>query len=328
MTAAEHKNVVSTVTYAQEYEHGVIAVDAAMLRPRMVTAYIVKCGNQAVIIEAGTQHTVTHLLTVLERQEIAPEQVAYVLPTHVHLDHAGGAGGLMQHLPNAELLVHPLGVRHLLDPSRLESSARRVYGDETYEQLYGAIIPAPPERTRAISDGEMITVGGRRFVFMDTPGHAKHHYCIWDDTTRGWFTGDTFGLSYRELDTEQGAFIFPTTTPIQFDPEAMRASVEKMLARNPQWMYLTHFGRVGNVNALGVQLLAGIDRLVALAEAANQYADRAQRLRQGIRDWLREGLTAHGWQGDAQQWRLLLDPDIELNAQGLEFWLDRRNQAA
>lgn len=325
MNSTEKHKVVSTVTYAQEYDHGVIAVDAAMLRPRMATAYIVKCGDKAVIIECGTQHSVRHILTTLERHNIAYEQVAHIMPTHVHLDHAGGAGGLMEVLPNAELLVHERGLRHLVDPSRLEKSSRQVYGDEAFEQLYGAVIPVPADRSRTVKDGEVIQVDGRSFEFMDTPGHAKHHYCVWDETSKGWFTGDTFGLSYRELDTDRGAFIFPTTTPIQFDPDAMETSIQRMLSKAPEWMYLTHFGRVGQVQALGERLIAGLRQIVDIAEAASDKENRAKALRHGLRTWLRDELKEHGWVGDSQQWKILLEPDLELNAQGIEFWLDHRS---
>lgn len=325
MSSTEVHNVVSAVTYAQEYDHGVIAVDAAMLRPRMVSAYIVKCGEKAVIIETGTQHSVQHILTVLARHEIPPGQVAYIMPTHVHLDHAGGAGELMQHCVNAELLVHERGLRHLIDPSRLEQSARRVYGDEIFDRLYGAVIPAPAERSRAVQNGEVLVLKGRRFEFLDTPGHARHHYCVWDESSKGWFTGDTFGLSYRELDTERGPFIFPTTTPIQFEPEAMSQSVKTMLARSPEWMYLTHYGRVGQVAYLGERLLSGVNQLVAMAEQVVDDPERDQSLRRLIREWLRAELDEHGWVGDHHQWRLLLEPDIDLNAQGLLHWLDHRS---
>lgn len=324
MTVSDADNAVQLMTYTQEYDHGVIAVDAAFVRPRMAAAYIVKCGSHAVIIETGTANTVAHIMKALERHEIAPDDVTYVMPTHVHLDHAGGAGRLLQLLPNAQLLIHERGLRHLIDPSRLERSARQVYGDETFDHLYGSLTPVAAERARAVLDGEVVTVDGRHFEFADTPGHAAHHYCVWDVTSCGWFSGDTFGISYRELDTEQGAYIFPTTTPIQFDPDAMRASIGKLMAREPRWMYLTHFGRVGEVSELSRKLLAGIDQLVALAEAAAQHPARENYLHSEIRDWLRRDLAQHGWRVDDRQWQILMEPDIALNTQGLEYWLDHR----
>ncbi|GAB4191433.1 MAG: MBL fold metallo-hydrolase [Wenzhouxiangellaceae bacterium] len=333
MQGIDIESATNELTYAVEYPHDIIAVDADFVRPRMAAAYIVRCGDQAVIVETGTNHTVPHLLTVMQREGIAPEQVAYIMPTHVHLDHAGGVGSLMQHLPKAELLVHPRGLRHLVDPERLEQSSRKVYGDAMFERMYGSIIPAPAERTRAVEEGERVSVGGREFIFSDTPGHAKHHYCVWDETSQGWFSGDTFGLSYRELDTEGGSFIFPTTTPIHFDPQALRASIDKLMSRQPKYMYLTHFGRVEQPPILARQLLSGLDRLVAIAESAQQSheagtLDRQQRgdqLRADIRAWLRQALADHGWQGDDDAWNRLLEPDVELNAQGIEFWLDHRS---
>lgn len=314
----------AAMTYAEEYEHGIFAVDAAFVRPRMASAYVVKCAEQAVIIETGTQHSVPHLLKILERESIAPEQVSYVMVTHVHLDHAGGAGGLLQVLPNAILLVHERGRRHLVDPAKLEASSRQVYGDDTFNRLYGRIIPAPAERVRAIKDGDTLEVSGRRFEFIDTPGHARHHYCVWDESSRGWFTGDTFGISYRELDTDNGCFIFPTTTPVQFDPQAMLVSVKRLLEKKPAWMYLTHFGRIGQVSKMGSDLLHGIEHLAAIAITVEKEEQRTTKLRNDIEHWLRSTLTTHGWQGTDEEFTYILGPDIELNAQGLEVWLQRQ----
>ena len=208
------------------YPSNITAVDADFHRPRMAAAYIVRQGDRAAFIETGTRQTVPGLLAELHRQGLDREQLELVIVTHVHLDHAGGAGLLMQQLPNATLVAHPRGAPHMIDPARLEASVRRVYGDEEFDRTYGTLVPVPEGRVQIMEDGDELDLNGRKLTFMDSPGHARHHFCIWDETSRGWFTGDTFGLSYREFDTDRGAFIFPTTTPIEFDPSALHASVE------------------------------------------------------------------------------------------------------
>jgi glyoxylase-like metal-dependent hydrolase (beta-lactamase superfamily II) len=168
-----------------------------------------------------------------------------------------------------------------------------------------------------------ITLAGRTLLLADTPGHAKHHHCIWDAASQGWFTGDTFGLSYREFDTAQGAWIIPTSTPVQFEPEALAASVQRLLAQAPQCMYLTHYGRVGDVPRLGALMLGLLQRMVVLGQAQRHAADRHAALKRGLLAMYVESLAAHGCSFDAARIAELLAIDIELNAQGMAVWLDR-----
>jgi glyoxylase-like metal-dependent hydrolase (beta-lactamase superfamily II) len=241
----------------------------------------------------------------------------------VHLDHAGGVGLLMQHLPHARLLVHPRGAAHLIDPSRLVNGARAVYGDEEVARSYGEVVGVPEERVVATHDGMALDWVGRRLCFLDTPGHARHHHCVWDEKSRGVFTGDTFGLSYREFDTARGPWLLPTTTPVQFEPEAMRASVQRLLALDPAWVYLTHYGPLGNVQSLGRQLLEQLDELVALGRALAHADDRHVRLKQDLSQIYLRRVREHGCTMDPATVLDLLAVDIELNAQGLECWLER-----
>ena len=157
----------------------------------------------------GSNASVERILKVIESRGRSPDEVSHVIVTHVHLDHAGGAGELMARLPNAQFVVHPYGARHMIDPSRLEASARDVYGDEEFDAMYGTLTPIPAERVITMEDGDSLLVGRRPLSFMDSPGHARHHFCVWDEQSSGWFTGDTFGLSYRELDTAERGFHFP-----------------------------------------------------------------------------------------------------------------------
>jgi glyoxylase-like metal-dependent hydrolase (beta-lactamase superfamily II) len=308
----------------QQYPGGISVIDSGFHREQMAACYMMETDSEVAFIEVGTNSSTSSLLKTLELRGRKPEEVRYVIVTHVHLDHAGGAGSLMQLLPNATLLVHPYGARHMINPAKLEAGARAVYGDTLFEQVYGELIPVAEERVRIMEDGQEVTLGNRRLSFMDTPGHARHHFCVHDSLTNGWFTGDTFGLSYREFDTENGAFLFPTTTPIQFDPEALKASVRKLLASQPDCMYLTHYGRVEDVEQLAARMIEGVDVLVGFAELYKDDDQRQSKIKAAMGDWLIAGLKAHGVSLDEASCMELLVSDIELNTLGIEFWLDHR----
>jgi len=307
----------------REYAGGVTVIDADFHREHMAACYMMEAGSEVAFIETGTNSSTPRLMKVLEHRGWQPEDVTYVIITHVHLDHAGGAGSLMQILPNATLLAHPYAARHMIDPSKLEAGSRMVYGDELYEKIYGKLIAVPEARIRVMEDETTIAFGNRRLRFIDTPGHARHHFCVHDSLTNGWFTGDTFGISYREFDTEKGAFLFPTTTPIQFDPEPLKASVRRLLEVGPEYMYLTHYGRVGEVQRLARMMLEGIDVLAAIGLRYRDDSMRRMKIETAITEWLLDGLERHGVTLDKDRCLALLESDIKLNASGIEFWLDR-----
>ncbi|MDL2338076.1 MAG: MBL fold metallo-hydrolase [Pseudomonadota bacterium] len=315
--------------------HGVWAIDTGFQRPNFDAAYLIIEQGRAAFIDTGTSHSVPRLLAALDATGVSRDAVDWVIPTHVHLDHAGGAGALMAALPAARMVVHPRGARHLIDPSKLIDGARAVYGDEEVRRSYGTVVPVEAGRVVESADGLVIHLADRPLKFFDTSGHARHHHCIWDERSRGFFTGDTFGLSYRELDTPHGAWLLPTTTPVQFDPPALRASIERLLAEQPACMYLTHYGRlpalevpdgVTEVQKLGRDLLDQLDEVVALGrQAAGLALPEAQRhevLKDGLSTLYLRRIELSGCMLPRQQALDLLAMDIELNAQGIGVWLD------
>jgi len=308
--------------FVQSLADGVFVIDTGFHRPLFDAAYLLVENGRAAFIDTGTNFAVPRLLAALADLGLAPSAVDYVIPTHVHLDHAGGAGLLMQSLPNATLLVHPRGARHMIDPQALYQGALAVYGQAEMDRAYGSLVAVPAERVQPSADGLTVALAGRPLLFIDTPGHARHHHCIWDERSRGWFTGDTFGLSYREFDTAQGAWVLPTSTPVQFEPEPLRQSIRRLLAREPAWMYLTHYGRVGDVKRLAGLLFEQIDAMVALAQAQRGAPERHAALKAGLTQLCRAQLLRHGAE-DIEAGITGLALDIELNAQGLGIWLDR-----
>ena len=313
--------------WLQDLGGGVHAVDTGFHRDLFDAAYLLVRRGRAAFIDTGTNFALPRLLGALDAVGLKRDAVDWVIPTHVHLDHAGGVGALMRELPRAQVLVHPRGQRHLIDPSALYQGALAVYGAEEMARSYGELLPVPAGRVQASADGMTVDLGGSALRLIDTPGHAKHHHCIWDDTTRGWFTGDTFGISYRDFDTERGAWIMPTSTPVQFEPDALRHSVQRLLSVQPVCMYLTHYGRVSDVQRLAGQQFALLDEVVRLGQAERQASDRHQRLKNGLLDLYLDSLAAHGCSFGADRVAQLLAVDLELNAQGMAAWLDRDARA-
>jgi glyoxylase-like metal-dependent hydrolase (beta-lactamase superfamily II) len=315
---------VSAAAAPREVAPGVVLVDTGYVRPGLAASYLVKGKGSAAIVETGTARSVPAILAGLSAAGIGREEVSHVVVTHVHLDHAAGAGALLAELPRARLVVHPRGARHMIDPSKLLAGAAEVYGGmDAIRKLYGDVVGAPAERVVEAPEGTLVDLGGRTLRILDTPGHARHHFVVHDPATRGFFTGDTFGISYREHDTAAGPFLFPTTTPVQFDPPALRASVERMLAERPERMYLTHYGMLeGEIPARAAMLLEAVDGHVRAARAAPPGPGRHEAIRAGLATQLLEGLSRHGWKGTREEALAAFSVDLDLNAQGLGVWLD------
>jgi glyoxylase-like metal-dependent hydrolase (beta-lactamase superfamily II) len=320
---------MSLPPFVQDLGHRVFAIDTGFHRPQFDAAYLVVSDEgRAAFIDTGTNHALPRHLAALDALGIARDAVDFVIPTHVHLDHAGGAGALMCELPRAALIIHQRGERHMIDPTALYQGALAVYGAEEMARSYGTLIPVAAERVRATHDGMDLMLGSRRLHFIDTPGHAKHHHCVWDERSRGWFTGDTFGLSYREFDVEGRAWILPTSTPVQFEPEALQASVLRLLSFDPACIYLTHYGPVGgsgDVPRLGRLLLSLLGAMVAMGRHHAAAPERHARLKQDLAALYAASLHDHGVQVTPALLDLL-SLDIELNAQGMAAWLDRETK--
>lgn len=314
-------------TFFQDWAHGITTIDTGYMRPKMVASHLIVENGHAAFIDTGTTKTLPRLLETLKAKQIPLEKVDFVIVTHVHLDHAGGAGALMQVCPHAQLVVHPRGARHLIDPSRLMAATIEVYGKEQTDELYGELPPIEASRVIQASDEFELDFQGRALTFWDTPGHASHHFCILDEKSKSIFTGDTYGLSYREFDTEKGAFLFPTTTPTQFDPGALQASMKRLISYQPEKMYFTHFGEISNPVVYLDYLLKTIDDMVNLVrESSQQTVDKINRhqvLMEKIFSLFLAQIRAIGSTLSEEKCHDLLASDIELNAQGLEFWWDK-----
>lgn len=306
------------------YGNGIHAVDSGYTGPDVAAIHLIEEVGRVALVDTGNNASLGPVQDALAALGLNGEAVDYVLLTHVHLDHAGGAGAFMQAFPNARLVVHPRGARHMAEPSRLFAGVAAVYGAERAKELYGELVPVPVERIIEAGDGHELDLAGRKIRVFDTPGHARHHVCYFDGTSRSFFTGDTFGLSYRTLDVDGRESIFPTTTPVQFEPEAMHASIRRMEAERPAAMYLTHFAQVRDVPRLAADLHRLIDAHVAIAERHAAAPDRKVRIEEDVWALVGEEAARNGWTVPEAEWRRILALDVELNAQGLDVWLQGR----
>lgn len=301
---------------------GVYHLDTHYIDTGIASFYCVVHNQEAAIIETGTAHSLPYVQRLLQDLSLSAEQVKYIMPTHVHLDHAGGAGAMMQAFPEAQLVIHPRGARHMIDPSKLISATKAVYGEQLFNRLYGELPPIDENRVIIGEHETSIHLNERKFLILDTPGHAYHHFCVVDETSGGIFTGDTFGLSYPEILFNNQRFVLPTTTPIHFNPKALHESVDLLMSFKPDKMYLTHFNVLPDPSRVVDQYRQWIDKFVDLTETIKPVNDDylPELIRQ-MGSLIKDGFALPQHVIDTK-----LKMDIKLNAQGLSFWYQHREQ--
>jgi hydroxyacylglutathione hydrolase len=312
-----------------DYEHGISAIDGGYIRPLLMAVHAVVEGDRAAIVDPGPNSAVPAILAALAAKGIPPEQVDYVILTHIHLDHAGGAGLLMQHLPNATLTVHPRGARHMADPGRLVAGTIAVYGEAETRRMYGDIVPVPAQRILETPDGASILLNGRGLSFHETFGHARHHVAIQDARSGHVFAGDTFGLSYPELDWRGRRFAFATSSPSQFDPAPYHRSLDLIAGLARGAVYVTHYGQVGDIDARRATLHRQVDGLAALGLRERDAGPaRRERLWAGVKAILLDEMRRYGAPFGEAEVVAAYGQDIDLNADGLIAWLDSLPQSS
>ena len=306
-----------------DFGDGIHAVDSGFGRPLLDAVHVIVQDGRAALVDAAVNAGVPRVLEALSALGIARDAVDYVVLTHVHLDHAGGAGLLMRELPNAKLTVHPRGARHMIDPAKLTTATYAVYGEAKARAMYGDILPIAAERVIETPDGAELSLAGRVLQFLDTPGHARHHVCIRDALTGHFFTGDTFGFVFRELDAGGRRHVFPTLTPTQLEPDELHRSIDRIMSFAPGAVYATHFGQATDTPRLAADLHRLIDAQVEIALRFDKAGDaRKQRIMDGLATIVADEAVSQGWGLQGQPALDYFAADIELNAQGLEFWLD------
>jgi len=309
-----------------DYRDNTITVDADYVQPETAGFHLMIENGHAAFFDTGTSLALPNAVAALKQRGLSAGDVQYVIPTHVHLDHAGGAGAMMRAFPNARMIIHPRGARHMIDPAKLWQGTVAVYGEERARQLYGEVVAVPEERITVAEDNSEIDFQGRKLLFIDTPGHARHHFCVIDRERRAIFAGDMLGLSYRVFDSDRGPFVFPATAPVQFEPRPFHDSLERIQAFELTYAYIAHFGRIELAPAIFEALHERVDRFVDIALQVENEPDRESALIDRLAKYLFNEVRAHGSHIADDKIRMNLAMDVKLNAQGLEVWLNRRNR--
>jgi glyoxylase-like metal-dependent hydrolase (beta-lactamase superfamily II) len=299
--------------------------------PRFAAAYLVVEGERAAFVDNNTVHAIPRLLSTLEEVGLRPEQVEYLVVTHVHLDHAAGTAALAAACPRATVLAHPRAAPHLADPTKLVGSATAVYGAEAFRQLYGSVDPVPADRIRTVEDGESVRLGSRELRFLHTRGHANHHFCVVDPAAAAVIAGDAFGLIYPELQND-GTFAFPSTSPTDFDALLAKESIRRIVAEEPRRVFVSHYGEVTRVQEAADQLTRHLDfaGTLVVEAAASEVPDGAldRWVDDRYRSYFRGLLDGRGGLAARPGTWSLLEMDLGLNAQGLAFAARRRRKKA
>ncbi|MEJ2603580.1 MAG: MBL fold metallo-hydrolase [Gammaproteobacteria bacterium] len=310
----------------------IITIDCHYLdRPEFAAAYLIVEGDEAAFVDNNTNHAMPRLLEALDGAGLEPEQVRYLIVTHVHLDHAGATSALADACPGATVLAHPRAARHIIDPEKLVASASAVYGEAEFERLYGRIEPVAAARVREMDDGETLRFGQRELTFLHTRGHANHHFCVADSGSDSIFAGDAFGLHYPALQGA-GPFAIPSTSPTDFDGPLAREAVQRIVERRPARVYPTHFGAVTAIEETAGQLqrhLEFAERTMLDAESST-LDDEAlyDYILPRLRDYFAGLLDGMGDVGRRAGTWDLLELDLDLNAQGLAWTATKRRRKA
>ncbi|BAQ10205.1 beta-lactamase [Bacillus sp. OxB-1] len=274
------------------------------------------------LVDTGPSTSIPHVKKGLETLGISLDQIKYIIATHVHLDHSGGAGLLMTECPNAKAVVHPRGARHLADPSRLVAGARAVYG-ERFDELFDPVVPIPEDRILEMTEGDTLKIGEAcTLEFWDTPGHANHHISIYDPVSNGIFIGDTAGIRYEPLIQDGVAFFPPSTSPNQFDPDKMQQAIDRFMAKNPDVIYFGHFGASTSPNETLHQVSEWLGVFMEEAKAAAAKREGHAALTERILTRVRTHLRELGVPDDHRAYKMI-ELDMDVSAMGIVNYLEK-----
>lgn len=307
-------------------DEGVLPVDCRYLYEGITSAFLIIENGQAGIVDTGTYSSVPYFLEALKGCSLSGKDVKYIIVTHVHLDHSGGTNALLEHCPNATVLCHPKAALHLADPSRLVKSAKMLYGEAHFQELYGEILPIDQSKIQIMEDEQELRFGDRALRFLHTKGHANHHVCIYDSKSKGVFTGDTFGVAYPVLQTGERPFLYPTTTPVDFDAGEARKSIRRISELTPSCAYLAHYGIWPDIEEGAKQLYHALDHFEEIfSQARNTSLESLQRARlckTEFKNFIQEEITARNLELSEKIWQGI-EFDIELNSSGIAIAAER-----
>ncbi len=304
---------------------GVTAIDTLMGGRERYTAGYLLDADQPTLVETGPSTSVEPVTAALASLGVGPEDLAHIVVTHIHLDHAGGVGRLAARFPRATVWVHERGAPHLADPAKLVASATRIYGEEQMASLFGPVDPVPTGRLRILDDGAALRIGGRELETFHTPGHASHQLALVDTRSGAVFTGDALGIHVPDLPV-----LRPATPPPEFDLDLAVASIERIRTRAESMLLFAHFGPIMEVERvcdLAVQRLRSWADVVRDAMASTDDLEEiVARLESESANDIETGSTA-SLDLDALELRLGLLSSVRMNAMGLiRYWKKRADR--
>lgn len=299
---------------SEQIAPGVVQIDTLLGGWERVTAGFLVEGDAPVLVETGSQSSVDTLLAELDSLGVGADDLAGIVVTHIHLDHAGGVGDVARAFPNATVYVHERGARHLADPTKLVRSASMVYGD-LLDSLYGRLDPTDPSRIHVLEDGEEVRVStNRTLTTVDSPGHAKHHLALHDSESGLIFAGDAVGVRLPDV-----GILRPATPPPDFDLDQAIESLHKFADRSPAGIALAHYGLVPDPAEI---LEEAEDTLRSWAEVAERAWQEDRDITEALEDAF--GVPEDADMDPVARERLETLSGVHSNAQGLARWLETR----
>lgn len=309
----------------------VYLIDGYDLKLKERTGTYVLEESELTIIETSASPSVPYIMEGLKELQLSPQDIKYIIVTHIHLDHAGGAGLLLQQCPNAKVVVHPRGLRHLADPSKLIAGARAVYGDK-FDELFDPILPVPEERLIAMNNGDELEIGEDcTLKFFETPGHANHHFSIYHPKVNGMFTGDTAGIRYSMLEREGIEFYLPTTTPTNFDPDKMKKSLALYQSMNLDYIFFGHYGMSQKPDEVYRQVVSWIDPFVEAGQKGYEEGQTLEEKMNLTQEILLKMVTEHLDKLNVPRTHEvyeILSLDIEVCSMGLIDYIHKKTKKA
>jgi glyoxylase-like metal-dependent hydrolase (beta-lactamase superfamily II) len=304
---------------------GITAIDTVMANERELNAVYLVDAAEPALIEAGPGADHERIVTALDRIGVDPDALAHIVVTHIHMDHAGGVGALLERYPRATVWVHERGARHLVDPERLVASTARTYGDERMHALYGTMVPSAAHRVRSVNAGERVYLGDRSFSVVYTPGHASHHVALHDDRTGAMWTGEAIGSYLPWADSYR-----PALPPPEVDVERALGSIAAMRSRRPTTLLTSHYGPVPDPDGAFDR---ASDRIGAWSATVETALRREPDMSDDVLRATLEQLARGEFEADAHRPIDLERYDalgsIKMNAQGLaRYWRKRWEREA
>lgn len=301
--------------------NGIYTIDSHYAREQLAAVFMLVEGNQVALIETANAKSLPYVKAELAKHGLIAQDVKYIFLTHIHLDHAGGAGAYMAEFPQAKLVVHPKGARHMINPAKLEAGVIVVYGEKFVAEMYGKLESIDQERIIVAEDGLEVDLNGRTLICRDTPGHANHHNIIIDCKANVVFSGDIFGVAYPELMVNGVVFAFPATTPVNFDPQKMERSIDLIMSLKPAAVYLTHFGRQMELTRLASDLKRMVRDYVQIALECVNADDVVSAINLRLQEYMLSEVSKFGIDLSHDKILGVIGMDMQINAQGLAVWL-------